>query len=227
MEEVDQIGVANGLAWNEAGGDVMPIEVSLVEGKGSLTLTGSLGDVMQESAQAALSFARVRAKEYGISAKVFEKSDIHVHVAEGAIPKDGPSAGIAIATALISALTKVPVRRDVAMTGEITLRGRVLPIGGLKEKILAAHRAGLRTLIMPRKNVKDLDEVPRRIQRDMTLVQVGSMEEVLKIAMTRALAPRPSSPARRARPARVAPVRPPTKPTVKSTRRYSFGTGTI
>lgn len=219
MEEVDQIGVANGLAWNEAGGDVMPIEVSLVEGKGSLTLTGSLGDVMQESAQAALSFARVRAKEYGISAKVFEKSDIHVHVAEGAIPKDGPSAGIAIATALISALTKVPVRRDVAMTGEITLRGRVLPIGGLKEKILAAHRAGLRTLIMPRKNVKDLDEVPRRIQRDMTLVQVGSMEEVLKIAMTRALAPRPSSPARRARPARVAPVRPPTKPTVKSTRR--------
>ena len=220
MEEVDQIGVANGLAWNEAGGDVMPIEVSLVEGKGNLTLTGSLGDVMQESAQAALSFARVRAKEYGISAKVFEKSDIHVHVAEGAIPKDGPSAGITIATALISALTKVPVRRDVAMTGEITLRGRVLPIGGLKEKILAAHRAGLRTLIMPRKNVKDLDEVPRRIQRDMTLVQVGTMDEVLKIAMTRQLTAHSSAPARRARSARVAPVRAPrAKPAAKNTRR--------
>lgn len=190
MDDTDQVGVANGVAWSEAGGDLMPIEVSLVEGKGNLTLTGSLGDVMQESAQAALSFARARAKEFGITAKTFEKSDIHIHVAEGAIPKDGPSAGITMATALISALTRVPVRRDVAMTGEITLRGRVLPIGGLKEKILAAHRAGLRTLIMPRKNAKDLEEVPRRVQRDMTFVQVGSMDEVLKTAMSRPIGTR-------------------------------------
>ena len=222
MDDVDQIGVANGVAWSEAGGDLMPIEVSLVEGKGNLTLTGSLGDVMQESAQAALSFARVRAKALGISAKIFEKSDIHIHVAEGAIPKEGPSAGITIATALISALTKVPVRHDVAMTGEITLRGRVLPIGGLKEKILAAHRAGLRTLIMPRKNVKDLDEVPRRIQRDMTLVQVASMDEVLNTALARPLllpvrpAARPA--ARRPRPT-PAPAPRPSKPAAKTTGR--------
>ncbi len=218
MEDVDQIGVANGVAWSEAGGDLMPIEVSLVEGKGNLTLTGSLGDVMQESAQAALSFARVRAKDFGIPAKIFEKSDIHIHVAEGAIPKDGPSAGITIATALISALTKVPVRHDVAMTGEITLRGRVLPIGGLKEKILAAHRAGLRTLIMPRKNVKDLDEVPRRIQRDMTLVQVGSMDEVLNTAMAHPLTARARPSVRKPQVTRMA-TRRPRKPTAKSKRR--------
>jgi ATP-dependent Lon protease len=193
MDETDQVGVANGVSWSEGGGDLLPIEVTLVEGKGNLTLTGSLGDVMQESAQAALSYARARAKDFGIVPKVFEKNDIHIHVAEGAIPKDGPSAGITMATALISALTKTPVRRDVAMTGEITLRGRVLPIGGLKEKLLAAHRAGLRTLVLPKKNAKDLEEVPKKVQREMTLVQVASMDEVVKTAMTRALKPLPKA----------------------------------
>ena len=200
IEETDQVGVANGVSWSEGGGDLLPIEVTLVEGKGSLILTGSLGDVMQESAQAALSYARSRAKMIGIAPRIFEKNDIHIHVAEGAVPKDGPSAGITIATALISALAKVPVRRDVAMTGEITLRGRVLPIGGLREKLLAAYRAGLRTFIMPKKNTKDLEEVPKKVQRDMTLVQVTSMDEVVKAAMTRALeplAPRRAKPAKR------------------------------
>ncbi|MCL4507665.1 MAG: endopeptidase La [Chloroflexi bacterium] len=185
LDEKDQVGVANGVAWSEAGGDLMPIEVTLVEGKGSLMLTGQLGDVMQESAQAALSYTRSISARIGVKPHQYEKSDIHVHVAEGAVPKEGPSAGITIATALISALTKTPVRRDVAMTGEITLRGRVLPIGGLKEKLLAAHRIGIRTFIMPKKNAKDLEEVPKKIQRDMQLVQVSTMEEVLAAAMAR------------------------------------------
>lgn len=185
VDEQDQIGVANGVAWDEAGGDLMQIEVTLMEGKGELTLTGQLGEVMQESAKAALSYARARANEFGIAKKTFEKHDIHIHVPEGAISKEGPSAGIAMATALISALTKIPVRRDVAMTGEITLRGRVLPIGGLKEKLLAAHRAGIRTFILPKKNAKDLEEVPKRIQRDMTLIQATTMDEVLRTALVR------------------------------------------
>ena len=185
LDETDQVGVANGVAWSEGGGDLMPVEVTLVEGKGSVMLTGQLGDVMQESAQAALSYARTLGSRIGLKPRLFEKSDIHVHVAEGAVPKDGPSAGITMATALISALTHTPVRRDVAMTGEITLRGRVLPIGGLKEKLLAAHRTGIHTFIMPRKNVKDLDEVPRKVQRQMTLVQVNTMDEVLSAALTR------------------------------------------
>jgi ATP-dependent Lon protease len=189
LDEKDQVGVANGVAWSQAGGDLMPVEVTLVEGKGSLMLTGQLGDVMQESAQAALSYARAVSARFGIKPRIYEKSDIHVHVAEGSVPKEGPSAGITIATALISALTRIPVRRDVAMTGEITLRGRVLPIGGLKEKLLAAHRAGIRTFIMPKKNAKDLDEVPRKVQRDIALVQVSSMEEVLRAALTRRIAP--------------------------------------
>ncbi len=183
LDAQDQIGVANGVAWTEAGGDLMPIEVTLMEGKGVLTLTGQLGDVMQESAQAALSYARSIARRLGIKANRFEKIDIHIHVAEGAVPKDGPSAGITIATALISALTKVPVRRDVAMTGEITLRGRVLPIGGLKEKIMAAHRAGVRTFILPTKNIKDLAEIPKKVQRDLKLATVTNMEEVLGAAL--------------------------------------------
>ncbi|HEY3289249.1 MAG TPA: endopeptidase La, partial [Anaerolineae bacterium] len=187
LDEVDQVGVANGVAWSEGGGDLLPIEVTLVEGKGSLMLTGQLGDVMQESAQAALSYARSISLRIGVRPSKFEKSDIHVHVAEGAVPKDGPSAGIAIAASLISALTRTTVRRDVAMTGEITLRGRVLPIGGLKEKLLAAHRIGIRTFIMPKKNAKDLEEVPRKIQRDMTLVMVSTMDEVLATAMTRSV----------------------------------------
>ncbi len=183
VDEQDQIGVANGVAWDEAGGDLMQIEVTLMEGEGELTLTGQLGEVMQESAKAALSYARARASEFGIPKKTFEKHDIHIHVPEGAISKEGPSAGIAMATALISALTKIPTRRDVAMTGEITLRGRVLPIGGLKEKLLAAHRAGIRTFILPKKNAKDLEEVPRRVQRDMTLIQAATMDEVLRAAL--------------------------------------------
>lgn len=185
MDERDQVGVANGVSWSEGGGDLLPIEVTLMDGDGDLTLTGSLGDVMQESAKAALSYARSRANDFGIARRAFEKSDIHVHVAEGAIPKDGPSAGITMATALVSALTKIAVRRDVAMTGEITLRGRVLPIGGLKEKLFAAHRAGIRTLVMPKKNAKDLDEVPKRVLREMTIVQVESMDEVLGKALVK------------------------------------------
>jgi len=194
MEEHDQVGVASGVAWDEAGGDLMQIEVSLMDGDGDLILTGQLGDVMQESAKAALSYARSKANDFGIHKRTFEKNDIHIHAPEGSISKEGPSAGITMATALVSALTKIPVRRDVAMTGEITLHGRVLPIGGLKEKMLSAHRAGIRTLIMPKKNAKDLDEVPKKVVRDMILVQVGSMDEVLRSALSRMpkpLVPRP------------------------------------
>jgi ATP-dependent Lon protease len=179
----DEVGLALGIAWTEAGGDVMPVEVSLMDGKGSLMLTGQLGDVMQESAQAALSYARSHAHELGIRSVDFDKVDIHIHVPEGAIPKDGPSAGITIATALISALIQRPVHHDVAMTGEITLRGRVLPIGGLKEKVLAAHRAGFKTVLLPKSNKKDLVEIPRRVKRDLQFVFVDRMEEVLPVAL--------------------------------------------
>jgi len=182
-EEEDEIGVATGVAVTEAGGDLLSIEVTLMPGKGNLILTGQLGEVMQESAQAALSYARANAKKLGIPVKNFDELDIHIHVPEGAVPKDGPSAGVTIATALISALSQRPVHRDVVMTGEITLRGRVLPIGGLKEKIMAAHRAGLRTVLLPRKNEKDLVEIPRRIRRDLNLVLVNRMDEVLPIAL--------------------------------------------
>jgi ATP-dependent Lon protease len=182
-EESDQVGVATGVAWTEAGGDLLPVEVSLMEGKGELTLTGQLGEVMQESAQAALSYMRSRARELGIDPGVFEKLDIHIHVPEGAISKDGPSAGVTLATALVSALTERPVRREVAMTGEITLRGRVLPVGGLREKVLAAHRAGITELLLPQRNQKDLEEIPRRVRRELKLVLVQSMDEVLELAL--------------------------------------------
>jgi ATP-dependent Lon protease len=197
VDKQDQVGVANGVAWDEAGGALMPIEVMLIEGKGELTLTGQLGDVMQESAKAAVSYARARARELGISRRTLEKSDIHIHVPEGAVAKDGPSAGIAMATALISALTKTPVRRDVAMTGEITLRGRVLPIGSLKEKLLAAHRAGIRTFIMPKKNAKNLEEVPKKVLRDLNVIQVTTMDEVLQAALVAMPQPAPAAPARK------------------------------
>jgi ATP-dependent Lon protease len=154
-----------------------------MEGKGGLTLTGQLGDVMQESAQAAFSYIRSRAEEWGVDPADFEKLDFHIHVPEGAIPKDGPSAGVTMATALISALIDHPVRRDVAMTGEITLRGRVLAVGGLKEKVLAAHRAGIKNLVLPQRNEKDLTEVPKRVRRDLNLILVNSMEEVLAEAL--------------------------------------------
>ncbi len=182
-EEEDQVGVATGVVWTEAGGDTSTVEVTLMEGKGALILTGQLGDVMKESAQAALSYVRSRAPDLGIEPKVFERVDIHIHVPAGAIPKDGPSAGITMATALASALTRRPVRRDVAMTGEITLRGRVLPIGGLKEKVLAAHRAGIMTFVLPRKNKKDLTEVPRDVQRELAFVFVDDMGEVFPVAL--------------------------------------------
>ena len=182
-EERDDMGVATGVAVTSAGGDLMAIEVALLPGKGTVTLTGQLGEVMRESAQAAVSYARSRAKELGLDDKFHESLDVHIHIPAGAVPKDGPSAGITIATALISALTRRPVRRDVSMTGEITLRGRVLPIGGLKEKALAIHRAGLKTFIAPAKNRKDLPDVPRDVQRDLRIVFVEHMDEVLPIAL--------------------------------------------
>ena len=187
VEELDQIGAVTGLVWTEVGGDTIPIEVTVMKGKGSLTLTGMLGDVMQESAKAAMSFVRSRATALGLDENFYRKVDIHLHVPEGAVPKDGPSAGITIATALSSALTGIPVRKDVAMTGEITLRGRVLPIGGLKEKILAAKRAGIKTVIFPDENVKDLEEIKKQFKGDLKLefIPAKHMDDVLKVALTK------------------------------------------
>jgi len=182
-EEEDQVGAVTGLAWTEAGGDTLTIEVSILPGKGKLTLTGKLGDVMKESAQAAFSYIRSRAEALNIDPDFYEKSDIHIHVPEGAIPKDGPSAGITMATALVSALTGIPVSREVGMTGEITLRGRVLPIGGLKEKALAAHRAGLKTIIIPKENEKDIEEVPESVRNDLKFILVEHLDEVLEVAL--------------------------------------------
>jgi len=182
-EEKEEIGVATGLAWTEVGGEILVTEATLMPGRGHLTLTGKLGDVMQESAQAAMSWVRSKAEELGIPKEFNKKTDVHIHVPEGAIPKDGPSAGITLATALVSALTRVPTRTDVAMTGEITLRGKVLPIGGVKEKVLAAHRAGIKTLIMPKDNEKDLADIPKNVLDSLNMYLVGHMDEVLKIAM--------------------------------------------
>lgn len=184
-EKKDDVGMSTGLAWTEHGGDILFIEVALMPGKGQLILTGQLGDVMKESCQAAMSYIRARARQLGLNEKFYQKLDVHVHVPEGAVPKDGPSAGIAITTAIISALTKIAVNRKVGMTGEITLRGRVLEIGGVKEKIIAAHRAGLRTIIMPKDNKKDLEDVPKEVQRDLKFVFVKHMDDVLSIALTK------------------------------------------
>jgi ATP-dependent Lon protease len=189
QEEVNEIGMATGLAWTEVGGEILPIEVTLMPGKGALRLTGKLGDVMQESAHAAMSYVRSRADKLGIAPGFNRKVDIHIHVPEGAIPKDGPSAGITIATALVSALTKQPVRRDVAMTGEITLRGKVFPIGGVKEKLLAAHRIGITTIILPRENEKDLADIPTNVLGALTVELVEHVDEVLKIALVPPTAP--------------------------------------
>ena len=187
LEEKNEIGIATGLAWTEVGGELLFTESTLMPGKGRLTLTGQLGEVMQESAKAAVSYVRSKAEAFGIQKDFHQYTDIHVHVPEGAIPKDGPSAGITLATALVSNLTKVPTRRDVAMTGEITLRGKVLPIGGLKEKLLAAHRAGVTTIILPKDNEKDLADIPKEVLNVLKLHLVESMDEVLKIALTEPL----------------------------------------
>jgi ATP-dependent Lon protease len=182
-EETDEIGVATGLAVSEFGGDILAIEVGLSEGNGKVTLTGSLGDVMQESAQAALTYARSHARSLGLDPAVFDRVNIHIHVPAGAQPKDGPSAGIAMATAIISAFTQRPVRRDLAMTGEVTLRGKVLAIGGLKSKAIAAHRAGIKTVLLPKDNAKDLPELPEQVREELNLVAVGHLEEVLDLAL--------------------------------------------
>jgi ATP-dependent Lon protease len=178
-----QIGVATGLAWTEMGGELLQVEVTIVPGRGKLTITGQLGDVMQESAQAAMSYVRSRAANIGLASDFYHKIDIHIHLPEGAIPKDGPSAGITLATALVSALCKVPVRNDLAMTGEITLRGRVMPIGGLKEKVLAAHRGGIKMVLIPKENEKDIEEIPAPILKGVTLMMVEHMDDVLKHAL--------------------------------------------
>ena len=180
IEDQDLIGVATGVAWTEAGGDIMVVEAALMPGKGDLQLTGQLGEVMRESGQAALTYARARADVFGIPVERFEESDIHIHVPEGAIPKDGPSAGVTMTVALLSVLTRRPIRREVAMTGEITLRGRVLPVGGIKEKLLAAHRAGLKEFYMPAKNKPDLEELPKRVLKDMRVVMVDHVDAVLE-----------------------------------------------
>ncbi|MBI3967976.1 MAG: endopeptidase La, partial [Chloroflexi bacterium] len=183
-EEHDEVGVATGVYWTVAGGDLATVEATLLEGKGNLILTGKLGEVMKESAQAALSYTRARASVLGIPVEFHERFDVHIHLPAGAIPKDGPSAGITMAAALVSALTRRPVRRDVAMTGEITLRGRVLPVGGLKEKILAAHRAGIRTVVLPRRNEKDIEDVPTEVKQELEFHFVDHMDEVLGFALT-------------------------------------------
>jgi ATP-dependent Lon protease len=184
-EAEDMVGVVTGLAWTEVGGEILTIESVLLPGKGSIKHTGKLGDVMQESVSAALSYVRSRSINFGIKPTLFEKRDIHVHVPEGATPKDGPSAGIAMATSIVSVLTGIPVRRDVAMTGEITLRGRVLPIGGLKEKLLAALRAGITTVFIPKDNEKDLAEIPDNVKKHLKLIPVADVDEVIAQALSR------------------------------------------
>ena len=183
--ETDEIGIVRGLAWTSVGGDTLEIEVNIMPGKGEFQLTGQLGDVMKESAQAGISYIRSVSEEYGIPKKFFQENDIHIHIPEGAVPKDGPSAGITMATAMLSAITKTPVRADVAMTGEITLRGRVLPIGGLKEKTLAAKNAGIKTICVPKKNEKDVEEISPEIKKGLEIVFVEQMKDVLEVAFTK------------------------------------------
>jgi ATP-dependent Lon protease len=196
-ERQDEVGVVTSLAWTESGGEIMPVEVAVLDGKGNLQMTGQIGDVMQESGQAALTYVKSRAELFGIEPEVFERMDIHVHLPEGAIPKDGPSAGITLATALISALTGRPVYKEVGMTGEITLRGRVLPIGGVREKVLAAHRSGLKVVLLPEKNMKDLVDVPKKVREDLKIIPVTHMDQVVQIAIAPEPVIEPPRPRRR------------------------------
>jgi len=215
VQEKSEVGLVTGLAWSEMGGSILQVEVQVLDGKGKMTATGQLGDVMQESTQAALTYIRSRSHHLGLAKDFYRNIDIHIHVPEGAIPKDGPSAGIALATALASALTKIEVRRDIAMTGEITLRGKVLPIGGLKEKLLAAHRAGIFEAILPEENKKDLADLPELIKTEMKLHFVEQMDEVLEIALAGKL-PRlaEETPAALATAALPIPPQPPAPPSV-------------
>ena len=184
-EKNDEIGLVNGLAYTDFGGDLIPIEVTHFAGKGNLILTGNLGDVMKESAKIALDYVKANAATYNIDNSIFDKIDIHIHVPEGAVPKDGPSAGVTMTTAIISALSNVPVRNDVAMTGEVTLRGNVLAIGGLKEKSISAHRSGIKTIIIPRENEKDLDEIPDLVKDNVKIVFASKVSDVLDIALVK------------------------------------------
>jgi ATP-dependent Lon protease len=188
-ESEDIVGVTTGLAWTEVGGELLSIEAVVLPGRGKMTITGKLGDVMQESVQAAKSYLRSRAPELGLKPTIFDRLDIHVHVPEGATPKDGPSAGIAMFTSILSALTGIPVKCAVAMTGEITLRGRVLPIGGLKEKLLAAHRGGIKTVLIPQENEKDLAEIPDNVKRGINIIPVATVDEVLEHTLVEAPTP--------------------------------------
>ena len=188
-DEADQVGIVTGLAWTEFGGDILTIEAVRMAGKGRMSITGNLRDVMKESISAANSYVRALAPHFGIAPTLFDKTDVHVHVPEGATPKDGPSAGVAMAVAMVSVLTGVPVRKDVAMTGEITLRGRVLAIGGLKEKLLAALRSGVKTVLIPSENEKDLADVPDNVKQELTIIPVATVDEVLSHALAGPLTP--------------------------------------
>ena len=187
IEEENRVGVVTGLAWTEVGGEILKIESAIMPGKGKMQITGKLGDVMQESVKAAKSYIRSKSLEYGIIPPIFDKKDFHIHVPEGATPKDGPSAGVGMVTSIVSAITEIPVDKNVAMTGEITLRGLVLPIGGLKEKLLAAHRAGIKKVLIPMENKKDLIEVPKTVLDTIEIIPVKNVDEVLKVALTKQL----------------------------------------
>ena len=187
LENENKVGIVTGLAWTEFGGEILKIETVNMPGKGKMSITGKLGDVMQESVKAAKSFVRSKSLEYGIIPPIFEKKDFHIHVPEGATPKDGPSAGVAMVTSIVSSITKIPVNREIAMTGEVTVTGQVLPIGGLKEKLLAAHRAGIKTVLIPKDNEKDLVEIPKKVKEDIKLIPVETADQVIKIALTKEL----------------------------------------
>jgi len=183
VEGVNEIGVTTGMAWTIVGGDTLFIETTVVPGNGKLVLTGQLGEVMQESAKAGISYIRARAKELGINENFYKENDIHIHIPEGATPKDGPSAGVTMCTSVISALTSTPVRKDVSMTGEITLRGKVLPVGGIREKVLAAHRAGIKKILLPKENESDIDEIPENVRKQLTFVLLETVDDALREAL--------------------------------------------